>query len=889
MSVFTDLFERLRAIVFRGREERELQEELRFHVDMETEQQRRAGLDQDEARRRSLVALGGIERTREDARDARGTRLLQDGAGDFLYALRTLARSPGFSIVAILTLAIGIGGTTAVFSAVDAVLIQPLPYAQPGQLVRLYMSYGKEVDARGFVTPVHFLEYRSRMSSLSSTAAVVTYNETGADIGTGDAVRRIRLLPVSAEYFDVLGAQPMLGRAFSRDAESGEGPVEDVKVGARSVILSRRLWEETFQGDMHVIGRPLLMNGLSYAVAGVMPAGFADPLAGVIDAWVPLDLRAGRLASNASNHYLSVIARLRPDVPLARAQAELDVLGASLARQYPNAVDKRARMYPLKADIVGSSSRALQIMLGAVALVLILVCVNIANLLLVRGSERAHELALRSALGAARTRLVRQMLMESLVLALAGDFAGLVVARVAMSAIVRLGAGSIPRLATLTLEPRLLAFSLVIATLCAVGFGLAPALRAARTEPSDVLREQGRSATGGGARMRLREWLVVSQVSLAFVLLVGAGLLIASFQRIRQVDLGFSPGDALVFELNLPGARYDSIARAHFYDAFARQLEAIPGVSAAGAISRLPATGEYHQWGTQALTGPLAHEEQRGDIDAEQRVIAGDYLKAAGIPLIEGRNFDAHDDAGAPDRALVSVSLAKRLFPGVRAIGQQLRTGGRTSEIIGVVGDIAINPEGRPDRYVYHWHAQWAGDRNWALTQVVRASGSLDVLEGEARRALAALDPQLVMYRPMTLADAIGRGEAQRAFTLRLLASFAVVALALSALGLFGVLSYGVRLRQREFGIRMALGAEVGTIRRMVLLQGLGMTAAGTAIGLLGALAISRLMGSLVFHTSPLEPRVLIGAALFMSVVAGVAAYLPAHRATAVDPRTALQ
>jgi predicted permease len=878
MSMFSDLVERVRSIIFRGRDERELVEELRFHEDMEADQLQRRGMSESEARRRSALALGGVERVRDDARDARGTRFLHDTSRDFGFALRTLARNPGFASVAILTLAVGIGGTTAVFSAVDAVLLQPLPYQQPGQLVRLYYTDSRRKVDRGFVSPVLFLDYRERMSSFGSAAALGTYDESGADIGTGDDVRRIRILGVSADYFDVVRVPPRIGRALQRDEETG-APV---------VVLSHALWQDRFRGDASAVGKSLTMNGRPYTIAGVMPEGYSDPLVGKIDAWVPMDLAPGRDLDNVDNHYLSVIARLRPDATIQRAQDELDRLSARLREQYPDAKYAAARLDPLKDDIVGDSSRPLQIMLGAVALVLVLICVNLANLLLVRGTDRAREFALRSALGAERRRLVRQTLIESLTLAIAGDIAGIIVARLAMSAIVALGAGSIPRLASLTLEPRLLLFSLVIASLSALGFGLAPALRAAKTQPGDVLREQSRSSTSGGTQMRLRQWLVVSQVALAFVLLVGAGLLIASFERIRQVQLGIRPDGVLAFELHLPDARYDSTARARFYEMVAERLAALPGVTAAGGVSKLPGTGDYNQWGVQAMTGPLANTDRSGT-GAQNRVVSGKYFAVVGIPLLDGRLFDDQDDASAAARVVVSRTLAERLFPGVRAVGQTITAGGRPKVIVGVVGDASVDPQGRMDAYVYHPHRQFAGDRNWSLTQVVRATGSLDALQGDVRRAIASLDPQLVMYKPIALTDAIGRGEAQRIFTLRLLTTFAGVALALAALGLFGVLSYGVRLRSREFGIRMALGADRGSIRRMVMREGLVVTAIGTTIGLLGAVALSRVMSSLVFGVSALDPTVIVGAAVFMAVVAAFAAYLPAYRATSVEPSSVLQ
>ena len=877
MSVFSDLIERIRALVFRLRDERELDEELRTHVEMERAYRERSGQSDADARRLSLIALGGLERVKDDVRDARGTRLLEDTSSDISFTLRTLSHSPGFALVAILTLAIGIGGTTAVFSAVDAVLLQPLPYQQPGKLVRVFQSDLANPWSRGFVTPVHYLAFR-KLSAYEATAAIYTYSETGADIGTGDRARRIRVLPASAEYFDVVRVRPQLGRGFQADEENG----------AAVAVVSHRLWEQELRADPSAVGRTITLSGAPYTVAGVMPDGFSDPLAGAVDVWTPLDLRPGRNPENADNHYLTVMARLRPNAQIGAAQAELDALMLTLAGQYPAAKDARARLYSLKEDIVGSSSRALEIMLGAVGLVLLLVCVNIANLLLVRGSERAQEFALRSALGADRSRLIRQMVIESAMLALGGAIASLVVARVAMAGIVALGAGRIPRLATLSLDPRLLAFSFGIATMSAVVFGLAPALRVARTQPGDVLRDQSRSSTGGVGQIRLREWLVVSQVAMAFVLVVGAGLLLSSFNRIRQVDLGVKTDGVLTFELNLPSARYDSTARASFYEDFAARVATLPGVRSAGGVSRLPATGPYHSWGVRALTGPLANTP-RGSSEAQQRVISGDYLRTVGIPILKGRAFDATDNAGAPPRALVSKSIADRLFPGVDPIGQRLRTGGREAEIIGVVGETAVDHEGRPAFFIYHPHRQFAGNRNWPLSQVVATTDSRAALQPAIRRLLAARDPQLVLYKAAMLDDVIGGGAAQRVFTLRILLTFAAVAIALAALGLFGVLSYVVRLRAREFSIRMALGAERTAIRRMILRRGMLVTAVGLAIGLAAALPLSKVMTSVLFKVSPFDPGVLAGAVAFMALVGGLAAYLPAHRATASDPREALQ
>jgi predicted permease len=878
MSIFSDIAERVRSLVFRAREDRELEEELRTHLEMEAEYRKRAGESDASAYRASAIALGGIERVKDDVRDARGTRPLHDVWRDVGFGARTLGKNRSFTLVTLATLAIGIGGTTAVFSAVDAVMLQPLPYAEPGLLVRLYMHRDDAPNARGVVTPVHFVEVRQRMSAFASTAALGLYNETGADIGSGDAVRRIRTLKTTVDYFDVVRVHPEIGRGFNHDEE----------VEADVAILSHELWQERLNGDRDAVGRTMIMNGRAVTVIGVMPEGFLDPLIGRVDAFLPMDLRPALDPGNAGNHYLTVLARLRPGTSIERAQAELNAVMRTLGEKYPDSDRQRARLYSLKEDIVGTSSRALTIMFGAVLLVLVLVCVNVANLMLVRGSDRAHELAVRTALGAERWRLVRQMLVESLLLSIVGAICGLLVARLAMSAIVALGADTIPRLTSLTLHPRLLAFSFVVATVSAVGFGLAPAIRASRTQPTDALRDQSRATTGGVANMRLREWLVVSQVALAFMLLVGAGLLISSLDRLQRVELGVKTANVLTFELNLPDSRYDGPARGVAYERVADALAALPGVRAAGGVSKLPATGYFNSWSARPTSGPLAGNRDAHFSD-ENRVVSGDYFRAVGIPIVRGRAFDDRDVPGALSTVIITKSLADKLFPGVDPLGQTMTTGGRAATVVGIAGETSITNEGAPGFFVYHPHAQFASDRNWALTQTVALANDSPSALRAVQSAIAAIDPLLVVHRPTMLDDVIGRGAAQRVFTLRVLSAFAALALVLAALGIFGVLSFGVRMRAREFGIRMALGAQRGSIRTMVLRRGLVVGGIGTAIGVAFAMALSRFMRSMLFEVSPLSPAVFAGAVVFMGLVAGVSAYLPAHRATSTDPRTALQ
>jgi predicted permease len=401
------------------------------------------------------------------------------------------------------------------------------------------------------------------------------------------------------------------------------------------------------------------------------------------------------------------------------------------------------------------------------------------------------------------------------------------------------------------------------------------------------VRSEARGGTSGRRQGQLRAGLVAAQVALAFVLVVGAGLLLSSFAQLRRVDLGFSSSDVLTFEAHLPSSRYDSTARGALYEDLAGAIERVPGVRAAGSTSRLPATGSYHSWFTRPLTGPLVNRKI-DQASLEQRVIAGDYFAALGIPRLSGRLFEPGDDTHAPMRVIISKSAADLLFPAADPIGQQLRTGGKTWTVIGVVRDVALDVEGRVQPTIYHSHRQFAGDRNWSLTQVVSASGSVDAVEGGARRVLNTLDPQLVMYQPATLDDVLGRGNATRLFTLRLLVAFAVVAVALAVLGLYGVLAYSVRLRGREFGIRMALGAGPSAIRSMVMRQGLIVTSAGVIAGVLGAAVLSRVMTSLLFHVKPMDPAVLVATAIVMGAVGLLAAYVPARQATAADPRSAL-
>ena len=807
--------------------------------------------------------------------------MLQGFFRDVRLAARSLARQPGFAVVTVLTLARGIGATTTVFSAFKGVLLEPLPYRDSGALVRLYTHEVEDPGALRYVAGAHFLAYREETTSFEQVASVYNYSEQGADLIGPEGPERIRILPVSADYFDVLGAPPLLGRSFDR-AEETDAPL---------VVVSHELWRTQLGADAEAVGGSIRLDDEPYTVVGVAPAGLVDPIVGRIDAWVPDDLQPGGDVMEPWNSRISVIARLRPGAELDRAGAELARLDALLAERFPEQANYRTTILPLRADVVRGADRMLAILAAAVGLVLLVVCVNVANLFLIRATTREREFSIRSALGSGRGRLVRQLLLESLVLAGAGGVAGVLLALGGVEVLGGIARGSIPRMGDVGVDPGVLAFAALVSLATGLLFGIMPALRFSRARAEDALRAVSRSTSAARRSVRLRDGLVVAQVALALTLLVGAGLLIASFQRLGQVDLGFRTDGVLTFRVNLPAARYDAPARALFQEELARRLKEVPGVVVAGGISRLPATGTYHPWGTRPLTGPLAAEDA-DRVQGQQRVVSGDYFEAAGIRLLEGRLFSDRQVeglTGSGREVVLGRAAADRLFPGIEAVGQRVGVAGE-HEVVGVVSDVALTPEGDVAPAVYHAHHQFAGNRNWSLDQVVSTSVEDPMsLVPAVRTALAELDPQLVLHEPAALAELVGRGVGQRRFALVLLTAFAALALMLAALGLYGVLGYSVRQRTRELAIRSALGATGAAIRRMMLRQGATRVLVGGALGLVGSRALGRVLSSLVFRTSATDPTVLAVAFSTLAGVSLLAAWIPAARATAIEPRRALE
>lgn len=882
MDLLGSIAARLRSVWARRRLDEETRGEMDAHLALLEERYVRAGMMPAEAHAAARKQFGNTVLAREEVYRLNTINWLDSIAQDLRDALRQVRRSPGFSAVVVATLALGIGGTTAVFSVLQAVILAPLPYEEPGRLVRIYQQEPNRAETRHYLTGAHFSLLREHAASFESVAALYTYSENGRDIVVGGRPRRIRVLAVTSDYFQTLRVT-VRGRAFDRADENG----------TRRVVLSARLSREAFDGGATAVGRTIALSAESYEVAGIAPEGFDDPIAGAVDAWLPYDLVRD---TNEQNNSLTAIGRLRSGLTLEQAQAELAGLSRSLRERWPVVRTSDVVAVALHEDLVKDARAPLRLLLLAVALVLLVACVNVANLALARSTGRVHEFATRAAIGAGAWRLVRQCFAESLLLGVTGGVAGLVVAATGVEMLQRLGGDAVPRLNEVRFDSVVLQFAAFVTIATAVGFAIAPAVQLSRIAPIEALRTQSRSSTGTRGHARLRGGLAAAQFALALTLLVGAFALVASFQRLQQVNLGIRLDGVLTFDVNLPAVRYDASRRTDFQEELPRRLMALPGVSAAGAISFLPTTGQYHGWVTGILTGPRSGAAvSRGTgFNIQQRVVSGDLFAALGIPVLAGRTFDDRDDANAPLRGVVSENFAQAAFPEMpldAVPGQRIWAGGRQRqlEIIGVVGNSTTDVYGTNAVVVYHAHRQFASNRNWSLTHVVATSRAPADMFPQIRAAVAAIDPELVVHREAAMRDVVGRGTRRETFALVLMSLFAVVSLVLAALGLYGVLAYAVRQRTPEIGIRVALGATGAQVRGLVLRQAAMVFATGLAAGVAGAFVLGRWMTTVVFEISPSDPRIFTASAVLLAAAALVAAWLPAYRASRLPPALALR
>lgn len=800
---------------------------------------------------------------------------------DLRFAIRALRKNPGFATVAVLTLAFGIGANTAIFSVVNAVLLRPLPYPEPGRLVMVWESE-KSGDPT-LVSPANFADWSEQSETCSQIAALRGWD---ANLSGVDEPERLRGAMVTADLFTALGVAPVAGRTFL--------PEEDQPGRNRVVVLGYGLWQRRFGSDPQIVGKTIAINGINRTVIGIMPAQFKLPLVTIRKApeqteiWTPWAMDANYRKRRDLGQLL-VIARLNQRVTTEQAQAELSAISY---RSNPRpAVDQRldAQVIPLHRNLVGDVRSALLVLLGAVGFVLLIACANVANLLLARAATRQKEMAIRAALGASRWRMLRQLLTESVLLALIGGVIGLLLALWGTDAMVALSPADLPRLEEIGVDISVLGFTLVTSLLTGIVFGLAPAWQSAKSDLNEALKESGRSSTSGFALRRLRSMLVVSELALAFVLLVGAGLMMKSFVRLSGVDAGFDAKNVLTMALSLPGAKYpENEQQAAFFREVTTRLESLPGVQSAGAVSAIPLTG----W--QNKTSFAIEGRQEMSQTEELHAASPGYLRAMGIPLLRGRAFNEQDQGKSERVVIVSEGLARRYWPDEDPIGRRIQLGGDSHEpwrtIVGIAGDIkqsGLDSESTREYYISYLQDTWGMTSD--MTLVVRTEGNPSSLISVAQNQVKALDKDLPVYNVRTMEELRARSAAVQRFQMLLLGSFAAVALMLAAVGLYGVMAYAVTQRTHEIGIRMALGAANRDILNLVVGQGLKLTLIGVSIGLAASLALTRTLASLLYEVSAADPLTLIVTPVLLAGVALGACFIPARRATQVDPMVALR
>ncbi len=794
---------------------------------------------------------------------------------DVRYALRMMRRTPGVTVLAILTLTIGIASTTAVFSVVHGVLLRPLPYEEPDRLVRFQLSYRGTLQYPQTVP--HFHDFRDS-GIFEGLAALAEGDNRGFDLTGDHPPVRISAMPVSSGFFEMLGVGPVIGRAFTRAEEDG---VHNV------AILSHALWQARFGGEGTVVGGTILLGAEPYEVVGVLPAGFLSPIGGAIDVWIPQDLGAND-RNHWDNYFISVVGRIPSGTSIESVQTEVDRLFRTLPDKYAGMlVDQEIHLTHLHEDMMGGTRPALMTLIGAVGFVLVIACVNVANLMLAKGSTRRRELSIRTALGSGRGRLIRQLVTESLAMAGIAWVLGIGLAY----GLVRMAHVYTPltgiRDGVVIFDLPVLTFAAGLSMVTGLVFGTIPAFQLSGIDPNRFLVENERTGDGTASH-RTRSLLVATETALAVVLLVGAGLLVQSFQNLVRIDTGIDSANVWTYAFNLPDHRYPNASdRTAFYDRYFERLESVPGVRAAGAASILPLTGRQYLWGIRIEGAPPPAQGERPR-NAQMRVVDGNYFEAMGIGLIEGRIFTGRDVEEAPAVIAVNRALAARDFGG-NALGRQLIVIGETWTIVGVVEDVLNDHRVAAEPKIYYPHAQFADNRNWAMTQVVALEpGRRDIL-ALATRELAELDPDLVIHDVRPMRDVAMAPIAKERFSTLLMSAFSLVALVLAGVGVYGVLSYSVSRRTHELGLRMALGADRRHVRGLVMLAGLTPVAIGGAIGVAAALPLVRLLQSLLFEVGAADPLTILTTAGALIAAAGLACYLPARRATRIDPMTALR
>jgi putative ABC transport system permease protein len=870
---------RLLNLARRDRVARDIHREMSFHLAERVDELVASGMTESDARHAARRQFGNYESQRDRTRDMDMAVLIESTAKDVRYALRGLRKNPGFTLAAVAVLALGIGANTAVFSVVNGILLRPLPYPNPGRLVMIFDSFQQQGKEHGPACVADFLDWRSRSRSFQTLDAVAPNRFTVT--GDGEAEQIVGLV-VTATFFEALGARPLAGRTFAAD--------EDQPGRTATFILSERLWRRRYASNPGMVGKVIALNGRPYTVIGIMPAAFQSPFGPRdLELWSILTLDPPR---RRGPFFLQGLARLKSGVTIERASAEMNAIAQDVNRANPRDYDRlRYPVAALRETMVGGIRPLLWILSGAVLLVLLIAVSNVCSLMLARATARRHEIAIRLSIGAGRAHVLRQLMTESLVLAMSGAVVGVALASWGVATLQRLDR-NLPRLNAVSLDGRVLAFTLLVSIASAVVFGLAPAFAASRAALGDSLKQGGRGSDSQ-SHGRARGALVIAQVAFSVLLLIGAGLLIRSFDQLGRVQLGFqAPPDRVLTMLISPtGSRYrDSRALGAYWDQLVEHARAIPGVESASVSLDVPPDRLAFTDGFEIQGKPTPPGIENPSVPVP--FVSHDYFRTLGIPLLRGRWFDRRDTADSPGVVIISDTLARRYFPNEEPIGKRLKHGGRALnnpylEIIGVVGDVkyqGLDSETGP--VYYELSAQASFRPMWLL---LRTNGPATAVASAARQAIRDLDSDVPVARVSTLADAVYDSVSLPRFRSLLMGIFAAASVLLAALGIYGVISYSVTQRTRELGVRMALGATSTSVLRLVVGQGSRLALFGIALGLAGAVALTRVLKNMLFGVSPTDLPTFAGVAAVLGAIAIIASLIPACRAAQVDPVTALR
>lgn len=877
--------------------EAEIIEELAQHLDDRFEHSLQGGATSEEAYQAALLELTESDLLAQELRrveravqqepvvlGAHGRmNIMGDLWQDLRYGLRMLVKNPGFTIVAVIALALGIGANSAIFSVVNAVLLRPLPYQDPDRLVMVWEDSTKSGYPRDTPAAANYIDWRNQNQVFEGMAAIAEQNFNLT--GTGEP-ERIEGRLVSANLFSLLGIEPQAGRAFLAE--------EDQPGHNRVVILSHGLWQRRFGSDAKLLGQTLTLNGENHTVVGIMPPHFQFPTR-EDQLWVPIAFTPEQ-AANRGRHYLEVVARLKPGVTLAQAQAEMSAIAMRMQQQYPENTDLGATITPLHEQVVGDIKPALLVLLGAVGFVLLIACANVANLLLARAAVRQKEISIRVALGASRLRLIRQFLTESVLLAVLGGGVGLLLSLWGVSLLKAFIPENISQVEAITIDGRVLLFTLLVSLLTGLIFGLAPVVQASSLNLNETLKEGGRDSAAGSRGNRIRSLLVIAEVAVSLILLIGAGLLINSFLRLRNVDPGFRANNLLTMKVVLPAFKYpDQARRTAFYNELLTRIETLPGVKSAAFTTNLPLYQQGNSIGIsiEGIPDPAPGQGRRPSVAT--RVISPRYFQTMGIQLLQGRGFSDQDKEDAPAVAVVNETMARRFWPGQDPMGKRLTPGSLTSTdpndwitVVGVAKDVRqfeLTADPKPQMYLSYVQAGF-----FAPSDLV-VSTDLDPisLAASVRKAVWEVDKDQPVSNIRTMEEIVSDSVARQRFSMMLLGIFAALALALAAVGIYGVMSYSVAQRTREFGIRMALGARRSDVLSLAVGHGLKLVLIGIVVGLGAAFFLTRVMSSLLFGVSATDPVTFIAISLVLIGVAAVASFIPARHATKIDPMVALR